>query len=264
MELFLFYKDLESTSSCFSNQLSGIIIDWEGKNKFERQAKYDTQINDHTLDDLKVLRAATQIPILVRINGFPEFVEGEVEAAIENGANEILLPMVENSSQVQKALEVINNRCKLGILIETENGINNLDEILKMDISRLYIGLNDLSIDRKSKNIFMPFLDGTLKKLRERIKIPFGYGGLTHAMEGSPISCNLLLTHMISLKTDFTFLRRSFYNSLSQYSAGEIYNSIDQEVQLIHSLSDKDILPRNENLTRQIMNFDVYDIQLHN
>jgi hypothetical protein len=48
--------------------ISAIIVDFGALGKEQRQAGADTEINHHTIEDLKWMREATSAPAICRIN----------------------------------------------------------------------------------------------------------------------------------------------------------------------------------------------------
>jgi hypothetical protein len=192
-----------------------IIVDWEHIGKAERQAGADTQINYDTPDDLRRVRACTRARVICRINQYGSWTPQEVELAIQAGADEILLPMVRTCDEVQAVLDLVAGRCGVGILVETEDAVNQSHMLGRLPLSRAYLGLNDLAIDRGTSNIFIPLIDGTLERVRRAfINVPFGFGGLTLPECGRPIPCRLLIGEMVRLNCQFSFLRRSFYRDI--------------------------------------------------
>jgi hypothetical protein len=75
----------------------------------------------------------------------------------------------------------------------------------------VYVGLNDLSIERGDLNIFAPVVDGTVEWTRRHFDVPFGFAGLTVVDGGVPIPCRLLIGEMARIGCAFTFLRRSYH-----------------------------------------------------
>jgi hypothetical protein len=225
---------LFSTCPAFIRQavaagVDAVLIDWEYSGKERRQASADTQINHDTVDDLRRVRACTDAHVICRINGRGEAMTGEVrqtieaeagepplaadeiEQAIGSGADELLLPMVRSVEEVELVLDQVAGRCGVGILIETVEAVELVEELARLPLSRVYVGLNDLAIERKSQNIFIPLIDGTLERIRRPFHVPFGFGGLTLPDRGYPIPCRLLIGELARLDCDFSFLRRSFH-----------------------------------------------------
>jgi len=209
---FLFSTDPSFAARAVRAGAAGVIVDWERRGKRERQAGADTQVNADTPADLARIRAATSGRVLCRVNGWGRGSEREIDQAVALGADEVLLPMVRRPSEVDAALAAIRGRCGLGILVETTEAVRRVDELVRRPVARLYVGLNDLMIDRGGRTLFAALVDGTVDRVRAAVpaRIPFGVAGLTLPDRGAPIPCRLLAAELARLDADFTFLRRSF------------------------------------------------------
>lgn len=212
--LLLFSTDPVFIRQAVGSGVDGIVVDWECIGKEERQTSADTQINHDTLDDLRRVRACTNALVVCRINNYSATITEEIEQAIEAGADEILLPMVRTVEEVEAVLDQVRSRCGVGILIETVAAVEIADRLARLPLSRVYVGLNDLAIERKTPNIFTAVADGTVERIRRSFRVPFGFGGLTLPDRGDPIPCRLLIGEMTRLQCDFSFLRRSFYRDM--------------------------------------------------
>lgn len=210
-ELVLFSKDPFFIPKAVASGIQCIIIDWENIGKAQRQARADTQINYDTLDDLRLVRACTGARVICRLNSYGPTTLAEVEQAIGAGADEVLLPMVRKVEEVKSVMEMVGDRCGVGILVETMAAVRLAESLGCLPLSRVYVGLNDLAIDRGIPNIFTSLIDGTVESIRHYFKMPFGFGGLTLPDYGHPIPCRLLIAEMARLCSDFSFLRRSFH-----------------------------------------------------
>jgi hypothetical protein len=210
VDLFLFTVDPRWGADVVAAGAAGIVVDWERRGKARRQLGEGTQINNDTPDDLSRMRAATPARLLCRINGYGPWTGGEVDEAIARGADEILLPMVRTSDEVDRTLDLVAGRCGLGILIETQDSVVAAAALARRPLSRIYVGLNDLRIDRRSDQLFHPLVDGTVDALRAEVAVPFGVGGLTLPGGGFPVSSDLLAAELVRAGAEFTFLRRSF------------------------------------------------------
>jgi hypothetical protein len=210
VDLFLFTVDTGWGADVVAAGAAGIVIDWERRGKARRQLGEDTQINADTPEDLERMRAATEGRLLCRINGHGPWTGAEVDEAVARGADEILLPMVRTTEEVDRTLDLVAGRCGLGILIETQAAVDRAAALARRPLSRIYVGLNDLRIDRRSTELFRPFVDGTVDAVRAEVAQPFGVGGLTLPGGGWPVSSALLAAELVRMDTDFTFLRRSF------------------------------------------------------
>jgi hypothetical protein len=211
VDLFLFTVDADWGAAVVAAGAAGIVVDWERRGKHRRQLGEGTQINSDTPADLSRMRAATAGRVLCRLNGFGPWTADEVDDAVARGADELMLPMVRTAEEVDRTLDLIAGRCGLGILVETQDAVAAAAELARRPLSRVYVGLNDLRIDRRSDSLFAPLTDGTVEAVRAAVVArPFGVGGLTLPGGGFPVPGDLLAAELVRLGTDFTFLRRSF------------------------------------------------------
>ena len=211
LELLLFATDTGLVEEATGAGMDGFIVDWERRGKERRQAGEGTQINYDTLSDLRRVRATTDAAVICRLNGFGWWTPREVDRAIDAGADELLLPMVRNTDEVDRTLELVSDRCGLGILVETRQGVRATPALVTRPLSRVYVGLNDLRIDRGSNELFDPLIDGTVDQVRAHVgRLSFGVAGLTLPDCGAPVPSRLLAAELSRIGADFTFLRRSF------------------------------------------------------
>jgi hypothetical protein len=212
--LLLFSIDEAFVRAAVRAGVTGIMVDWERDGKCRRQANADTEINTHTLDDLRRVRRATDARVICRVNQPGCSSAAEIESAIDAGADELLVPMVRRCADVEQVLERVRGRCRVGILVETADAVACARDLCALPLSRIYVGLNDLAIDRGADCIFESVADGTVDAVRQACPLPFGFGGLTLPDAGSPIPCRLLIAEMARLGAGFSFLRRSFHRDI--------------------------------------------------
>lgn len=209
-QLLLFAHTGSIAAAAEAAGVDGLVVDWENRGKDDRQAGYDTEVNAHTREHLRSVRSATALPIVCRLNGYGVWTAEEIEAALGDGADELLLPMVRSADEAARALDMVRDRAGFGVLIETTEAVRCRVTLARMPLSRIYLGLNDLAIDRRSTSIFDALVDGTVEAVRRDIDVPFGFGGLTVPHLGRPVPCHLLINEMARLRCSFSFLRRSF------------------------------------------------------
>jgi len=99
-ELVLFSVDPNFIQKAVAAGVESILVDWEHLGKEERQKGFDTQINFQTVDDLIRVRQCTDARVICRINPPHPNTPREIEAAINAGADEIMVPMVRSVSEV--------------------------------------------------------------------------------------------------------------------------------------------------------------------
>ena len=209
LELFAFSGAGRSLSDLAEGGVDTLVIDWETFGKRERQVGADTEINQEDAEDVE-RAVATGARVACRLNRFGPWTRSELDLAVGSGAGEVLLPMVTSPEEVTPVLDWAAGRAAVGILVETPEAIRCREALGALPISRVYVGLNDLSIIRGHRNIFVPLLDGTVEQLRNSFEVPFGFGGLTLPGRGAPVPCHLLMGEMVRLGCQFSFLRRSF------------------------------------------------------
>lgn len=232
MELLAFYANPILLEEVDEAGVHGFIVDWENKGKRFRQSIYNTQVNQHRAEDLALVRTQTHKKLICRLNG-PEFLTiPEIELAIDLGADELLIPMVTSSEEVCRILDQVKERVKVGVMLETEESLKQIRSLNQLPLCRFFVGLNDLSIQRKTRNLFQPIIDGTIEQLRPQISLAFGMAGLTHPDLGAPVPCRLLIREMKRYRCSFAFLRRSFYKDLAHFSARTIIKALKEEFSL--------------------------------
>jgi len=212
MDLFVFTVDPVRAHDVVAAGAVGVIVDWERRGKARRQEGHDTQINQDTPADLHAVRSATAGRVLCRVNAVGAWTAEEVALAADLGADEVLLPMVRTPDDVDVALAAARGRCGVGILVETEDAVRWAAALAERPLSRVYLGLNDLRIDRGGvDDLFAPLVDGTVDAVRRAARAPFGVAGLTLPDRGAPVPSRLLAGELARVGASFTFLRRSFW-----------------------------------------------------
>jgi len=219
-ELLLFSTEREFVLEAAEAGIDGIIVDWEVAGKERRQAGADTEINHDTVRDLERVRSWVEVPVLCRINSPGPMTGRELERAIDAGADEVLVPMARSPHELERVIAAAHGRCGVGALIETVDAVQKVQEFASLPLSRLYVGLNDLAIDRRAPSIFTALVDGTVERVSSAVHGSFGFGGLTAPDRGHPIPCRLLIGEMARLGSCFSFLRRSYKRDVDE--AGQV------------------------------------------
>ena len=218
-ELFLFSTEPETIADTAAAGMDGYVVDWEWRGKAERQAGADTEIGVDTAHDLRAARATTERRLICRLNELGDSTPDEVEVAVEAGADELLLPMVGGADEARELLRLVGGRCGAGILVETEEAVERVEELARLPLDRAFVGLNDLSIQRGSDSIFEAVWDGTVERICTAFDAPVGFAGLTLPDRGSPVPCGLLLAEMERLGCSFAFLRRSYQRDVPAHAS---------------------------------------------
>lgn len=203
-----------------------IWIDLEKNGKEERQPINSVKSN-HCLDDIKkVASVLKKSKLQVRVNPIYENSENEINVAIENGAQILMLPYFKTVDEVKKFLDIVSGRVVTNLLVETKEAYEQLDQILSLDgIDEIHIGLNDLHISFGKKFMFEMLSDGTVEKIcniAKKKEISYGFGGIAKIGEGILPSEIILGEHYRLLSTR-VILSRSFLDVKLYKSNPKLY-----------------------------------------
>ena len=202
----------------------------------------------HTLEDVKaVAEVLTKAQLLVRINPIHPKTEEyssskeEIDGAIENGAQLLMLPYFKTVEEVQEFVKLVDGRAKTMLLVETPESAERIGEIVKVPgIDEIFIGLNDLSLGYGKKFMFEVLADGTVEKISKVIKaekIPFGFGGLA-ALNGGLLPGHMVLKEHYRLGSGCVILSRSFCNTSKCADLKEIENIFASGVSAIRECEE--------------------------
>ena len=234
-------NDVEVSKIAEENGVDRIFVDLEYLGKEERQHNMDTVKSKHTLMDVAAIRKVlNKSELFVRVNKMNENSAEEINGAIENGADIIMLPYFKTIEEVRLFISYISGRVRSCLLIETPEAVEILDDILALDgIDEMYIGLNDLHLGYKRKFMFELLADGTVDKISEKIKqkgIPFGFGGISY-IGGGLLPAERIITEHYRIGSSTVILSRSFCNT-SDKTIKSISDIFTTEVKNIRKFED--------------------------
>ena len=192
-----------------------IFVDLETIGKKERQGHLDTLISKHSPDDIyKVKSAIDKAKLLVRLNPLHKGSKSEVDIAIANGADMVMLPMFRTSNELMEFSSLVDGRVGIIPLVETYDAAKSIDDIIKVPgLTEIYIGLNDLHLDMKLDFIFEPLASGFVDNMVSVIKssdLPFGFGGIARIGEGV-VPGEMVLGEHMRLGSNSVILSRTFH-----------------------------------------------------
>lgn len=222
-----------------------IFVDLEYIGKHLRQGGMDTVQSNHTLQDVKRISGVlTKSELLVRVNPIHESTEeyssseDEIETAISNGADIIMLPYFKTKKEVEAFVSYVNGRCRTMLLLETPEAVDCIDEILTVKgIDEIHIGLNDLSLGYKKKFMFELLADGTVEYLVNKISkknLKYGFGGVA-TLDGGLLSGKMVLKEHYRLNSNAVILSRSFCDASKIADMSEIKRIFDEGVSAIRN-----------------------------
>lgn len=243
-----------------------IWIDLEVNGKEERQKGMDTVKSKHTIEDVgKIKNVLNKAKLIVRVNSIFEKSKEEIDSVIKQGADIIMLPYFKTTREVKTFVELIDNRCKAMLLVETPEAVKHIDEILNIKgIDEVHIGLNDLHLGYKKKFMFELLVDGTVEYLCNKFKEygikSYGFGGISRIGTGD-LPAEDILTEHYRLGSTTAILSRSFCNTDKITDIEEITKLFNTEVSEIRNFekelqnyNEKNFLENKEKITKIIIN----------
>ena len=227
-----------------------IFVDMEFIGKDARQKGLDTVKNHHTIEDIRRVRSVlTKSSLLVRVNPIHNNVEGyidskkEIDAAIEAGADIIMLPYFRSVKDVKEFITHVDGRVQTCLLLETPEAVLMIDEILDVPgIDMIHIGLNDLHLALDMKFMFQLLANGIIDMVANKIKskgIPFGFGGIA-TLRGGSLPGYFVLKEHFRIGSSMVILGRSFCNTNVITNVDEIRQIFESGIAEIRQL-EKDI-----------------------
>lgn len=190
--------------------------DLERLGKAERQARLGGRLSDHCIDDLKAVAAAlSRAKAFVRINPLHDGSKGEIEAVLEAGAQEVMLPYFRTPAEVEAFVRLLDGRARAIALIETAEALTRAAEVLAVaGLDEAMLGLNDLRLALGMASHFEVLTSPQAARVAEaaaRAGIAFGAGGVTCPdHDGLPAPPDLVLAQYPRLNATGAWLSRSF------------------------------------------------------
>lgn len=195
-----------------------IFIDMEVLGKAERQGGMDTVQSHHVPADIATVRSAIgdRAEVMARINPLNSDSQAEINAAIANGADVVMLPMWRTADDLCQLVQMVGGRAKVMPLLETDAAADHLtDAVCVPGIDQMHIGLNDLHLCYHRKFLFQLLTDGTVDRLCAQLRaanIPYGFGGVGRPGSGA-LPAEYIIGEHYRLGSQYVILSRSFCNA---------------------------------------------------
>lgn len=237
IKLMLIANDPSLAGFAVRHGVDRIFVDLEIMGKRERQRGRDTLISGHTMDDIPKVRRAigSAAELLVRVNPLYEGTKEEVDAAVEGGADFVMLPMYRTAEEVREFSDHVGSRAEVVPLAETIGAVNCVAETVAIpNVHEIYLGLNDLHLEMGSPFMFEPLATGLVDEFCEvagRNGCRFGFGGVARMDEGE-LPGRLVLAEHVRLGTHSVILSRTFHRRSRDLE--EARANIDFELEIAH------------------------------
>lgn len=223
-----------------------IFIDMECIGKEERQAGMDSVKSHHTISDIyKIKRVVKKAEVIVRVNpihkamrSYPSSYD-EINAAIDAGADVIMLPMYKTLNEVDEFLKIVNRQARTQLLAETIEACGVMQEVIKInEVDEIHIGLNDLHLALKKKFMFELLADGTVEKICNMIKDSnkkYGFGGIARIGYGM-LPAEYVIREHYRLGSTCAILSRAFCNVDKINDMDNVQKLFDNELKRIREI----------------------------
>ncbi|MDD3360191.1 MAG: aldolase/citrate lyase family protein [Hespellia sp.] len=200
-----------------------IFVDMEYIGKEKRQAGIDSVKSHHTISDIvSVRKVLKNAELLVRVNPIHKSTikygssYEEINAAIDAGADVIMLPMYRTIDDVENFLHIVNGRAKTQLLAETQDACLIMNQVVQIhEVDEIHLGLNDLQLAYHKKFMFELLADGTVDDICNHIKQSskkFGFGGIARVGYGM-LPAEYVIKEHYRIGSTCAILSRAFCNA---------------------------------------------------
>lgn len=208
-----------------------IFMDQEVLGKTERQGHLNTHKAAHTLKEIaSVASVLRKAELMVRLNPLNAHTHEEINAALDHGAQRLMLPMFNSRTDVEHFFKLVNARVPVTFLVETPQSLVHMPDwlpLLKSGYDEIHIGLNDLSLGMGLNFLFEPMacrlLDPFANYLNE-VHIRWGVGGIARIGQGE-LPAETVLGEHVRLGSQWVILSRAFHQGAS--SSSELLHNLD-------------------------------------
>jgi len=213
------------------NGVARIFMDQEVLGKAERQGHLDTHKAAHSLEEIAAVAGVLKrAELMVRLNPLNLHSHEEIQAALDHGAQRLMLPMFTSRADVELFLTLVDDRVPVTFLVETPQSLVRMPDwlpLLKRGRDEVHIGLNDLSLGMGLNFLFEPLanrlLDPSAELLSER-EIAWGVGGVARIGQGA-LPAETVLGEHVRLGSRWVILSRAFHQGAS--SSAELLQTLD-------------------------------------
>lgn len=243
MRLMLITADPAIARFAVASGIDRIFVDLETLGKYARQGHLDTHMAAHSIDDVATVReAVADAELLVRVNPLYEESRSEIHAAIQAGADVIMLPMFTSQEEVSRFLDIVDGRTKTCLLLETPQALARVHDVLELssEIDEIHVGLNDLHLGMELDFMFELVSGGIVEYLSRAIRstgVRFGFGGIARVGEGA-VPADLILGEHVRLGSEMVILSRSFHGRAPDIEKLQASIDLPREIARIRAVEE--------------------------
>ncbi len=192
-------------------------VDLERNGKAERQPGGVSFISTHVMDDVGRIKAElARAPLMVRVNPLHDGSQAEIDEALAQGADRLMLPMFRMPQEIDRFAQMVRGRAGVTALVETMGALQSMEAwAATSGVDEIYVGLNDLHRDMDMRFMFEPLASGAVDHaamVAREHGLSFGFGGIARLTEGL-ISGRAVLAEHLRLGSNSVILSRTFARS---------------------------------------------------
>jgi hypothetical protein len=214
--LCLISNDPELVREAQTAGIERMLIDLESLGKAERQKGEGLYLSPHRPSDVASIRRVLDLAtLMVRTNPLHDGSATEIERAVDDGADILMLPMAENVLQVATFVELVKGRAKTSMLVETAAGLRSIRALVQVPgVHEIHVGLNDLRLSLHLNSLFEPLCQRLLDEPARIVRqagLRFGFGGVTTPDTANlPVPAEQIIGEHARLGSSVAWLGRSF------------------------------------------------------
>lgn len=208
-----------------------IFLDQEVLGKAERQGHLDTHKAAHSLEEIAAVAGVlSKAELMVRLNPLHAGSIDEINAALDHGAQRLMLPMFTMRWEVEQFLALVAHRVPVTFLAETPQALVRLADwlpLLEPGRDEVHLGLNDLSLAMGLNFLFEPMAGRLLEPAAEQLNasgVRWGVGGIARIGQGE-LPAETVLGEHIRLGSSWVILSRAFHQGAS--TSSELMQALD-------------------------------------
>lgn len=194
-----------------------IFMDQEVIGKAERQGHLNTHKAAHSLAEIAAVASVlSRAELMVRLNPLHGGIHQECDAALDHGAQRLMLPMFSTRDEVAAFIDVVKGRAPITFLAETPQALVRLPDwlpLLTPGYDEVHIGLNDLCLGLGLDFLFEPMAGRLLDPGAELLNqqgITWGVGGIARIGFGE-LPTETVLGEHVRLGSRWAILCRAFH-----------------------------------------------------
>ena len=236
-QLFLCNADPELVVTAANAGVDGVVVEWE-TSLFGLSSKSnhlsEGGVDPARIEALRQVRDCTEQWVICRLNSYGAQSQAEVKTALDTGADEIWLPKVNSVREVESVLSQVNDRCEVGIVIETQAALKVANDLSALPLAHIHVGINDLAEALGNPHPLCTLADGTIEQILRQLGrvIPYGFLSVTVPERQQPLPGRLLIGELVRLGCRFGLLRSSFLDDTKGQDLSEAIARIRAALQL--------------------------------